>query len=577
MFAQVTQTLTEEIKPIATDVAGETAANIRQVYDLLVPSLPTLLGALAILVIGWLGALLVAFGLRIALRRTGFDRKLAKWYAGETAEAPKVERAVARGAYYLILVMVLVAFFDMLGLTQVTQSLNDLLGVVLTYVPRVIGASLLLLAAWVVATAMRFLIGRVSTAARIDERLTSQTAVEGEKPIALSRTIANTVYWLVFLLFLPAVLNALALPGLLGPVQEMVTKILAFLPNLFAAGLILGVGWIVARIVQRTTTNLLAAVGTDGLTQRVGLSGVMGEKRLSQVLGLVVYILVLLPVLVASLNALQLAAVTEPASEMLTMVLTALPAVFAAAVVLVIAYVVGRVVAGLCTTLLAGAGFNHLPVKLGLAKEKEPVEGQRTLAEITGTLLLVATMLFAFMQALPILGFDLLAGLISEFLVFASHVLMGMVIFAIGLYLANLSAQVIRSSQVAQANLLALASRVSVIVLSAAMALRQMGLANDIITSAFTIVLGAIAVAMALAFGLGGREAAAKTLDRFIELRKAEEMIPKQPARVPTQPIQAPTQPIQAPTQPAPTAGTPMAPIQTPAQPGTGSFTETGA
>jgi len=560
MFAQITETPTEGARELAQGVAAETAEKLSDLYQVLVPSLPKLLGALAILVAGWLVALLAAFIVRMALRRTGFDRKLAEWCGGEGAEAPKVERSVARGTYYLVLVFVLVAFFDTLGLTQVTQSLNDLLGVVLTYVPRIVGASLLLLVAWVVATVMRFIVRRVATATRLDERLQSQAALDEEKPMAFSNTIANTVYWLVFLLFLPAVLNALALPGLLGPVQDMVAKVLGFLPNLFAAVVILGVGWLVARIIQRITTNLLAAVGTDGLTERVGLSTVMGKKRLSEVLGLVVYILILLPVLVASLNALQLEAVTGPASEMLNMVLTALPAIFAAAVVLALAYVVGRVVASLCTNLLTGIGFNSLPVKLGLAKEEAPVAGQRTLSEIAGTLILVAVMLFAFMQALPILNFDLLAGLISEFLVFAGHVLMGLVIFAIGLYLANLAAQLIRSSQVTQANLLALAARISIIVLAVAMALRQMGLANEIITSGFTIVLGAIAVSLALAFGLGGREAAARTLDRFMESKA-----PGGPSAPPPQPPQA-----QAPA-------TPGAPIEMPTQPGTGPFTETGA
>jgi len=520
MFAQTTE-----------HIAEETGRSFSQVYHYLAPFLPRLLGAVAILVIGWLGALLVASIIRAALRRTGCDRKLAQWYSGEGNTAPKVERGIARGAYYLILVFVLVAFFDTLGLTQVTASLNGLLSEILNYVPRALGASLLLLVAWVVATVMRFFVERVSAAAKLDDRLSSQAALEAHEgqesqegqegqqraePAVFSKTIANATYWLVFLLFLPAILNTLALPGLLAPVQEMVTRILAFLPNLFAAGLILGVGWLLARIVQRIATNLLAAIGTDNLTERAGLKAVMGEKRLSQVLGLVVYILTLLPVLVASLNALQLEAVTAPASEMLNMVLTSLPSIFAAAVVLFFAYVVGRVMAGLFTNLLTGLGFDRLPAKLGLARqsaeaqeeaqEDTQVEGKRTPSEVAGYLLLAATMLFATMQALPIMGFDLLAGLISEFLVFASHVLMGLIIFAIGLWLANLANQVIRTSQIAHAKFFSLAARISIVVLAGAMALRQMGLANEIITSGFTILMGAVGVAVALAFGLGGRE-----------------------------------------------------------------------
>ena len=72
-------------------------------------------------------------------------------------------------------------------------------------------------------------------------------------------------------------LGALIVPGLLaaGPVQGMVDKTLAFLPNLLAAGVILGLGWLLARIVQRIVTNLLAAVGVDRLSDQ----GDLGAPR----------------------------------------------------------------------------------------------------------------------------------------------------------------------------------------------------------------------------------------------------------------------------------------------------------
>ncbi len=494
--------------------------NFEQWYQYLVPYLPTLAGALAILILGWLGALLIAGIVRAGMRRTGLDRRLANWFSGEEAEAPKIERGVARLVYYVLLIFVLVAFFDTLRLTQVTQSLNSLLDQVLVYLPRVVGAGLLLLVAWVIATIVRFLVRKVTSAVKIDEHLTEAAREDGEKPITVSKAASEASYWLVFLLFLPAVLNALALPGLLEPVQAMVTKVLAFLPNLFAAALILGIGWLAARIIQRICTSVLAAVGTDALSERVGLAPILGKRQLSGVLGLVVYILVLLPILVASLNALQLQAVTAPASEMLNLVLTALPAIFAAALVIFVAYIVGRVVAGLVTNLLTGLGFNKLPAHLGL--KMEAGEGRKTPSEMIGYLVIVATILFAVMQALPILGFDLVAGLIAQFLVFAGHVVVGLIIFAVGLYFANLAAQTVRSSRIKEANLVAMVAQVSIVILAIAMGLRQMGLANEIINSAFVILLGAVGVALALAFGLGGREVAGKSLEEFIEARRHE-------------------------------------------------------
>jgi hypothetical protein len=492
-----------------------------QITRLVGAYIPNLVAALAILIVGWLVALIVSAIVRGVLRRTSLDNRLARLIMGEkAAEGVEMERQIARGVYYLIMIFVLIAFFQALGLTLITEPLNQLLIQVFQYAPRLLGAGLLLLIAWIVASVLKFALSRVLTAAKIDERLGSEAGLEEEKRVPLAQTLGNAVYWLVFLLFLPAVLSALELEGLLEPVQGMINQLLGFLPNVFAAGLILAIGWFVARIVQQIVTNLLAAVGADQLSERVGLAPALGERRLSGLLGLVVYVLILIPVLIAALNALALEAITGPASNMLNAILEAIPSIFAATLVVLIAYVVGRVVAGLIANLLAGVGFNAILARLGLGKE--PVEGERTPSEIVGYLVLVAIMLFAAIEASRLLGFVLLADLVTEFTAFAGQVILGLIIFAIGLYLANLAAKTVRASGAAQAGLLALASRVSILVLAGAMALRQMGLANEIINLAFGLLLGAIAVAMALAFGLGGREAAAREVEGWLQSLKSE-------------------------------------------------------
>jgi hypothetical protein len=492
-----------------------------QITRLMGAYVPNFVAALAILIIGWLVALIVSAIVRGALRRTTLDDRLARWIVGEeAAKAIEMEKQIARGVYYLIMVFVLIAFFQTLGLTIITEPLNRLLIQVFQYAPRLLGAGLLLLIAWIVASVLKFTISRVLTAAKIDERLGSSAGLEEEKRVPLAQTIGNAVYWLVFLLFLPAVLSALELEGLLQPVQGMINQILGFLPNIFAAGLILAIGWFVARIVQQIVTNLLAAVGADRLSERVGLAPVLGKQQLSGLLGLVVYVLILIPVLVATLNALALEAITQPASNMLNAILEAIPAIFAAILVVATAYVVGRVVAGLITNLLIGVGFNAILARLGLGKE--PAEGERTASEIVGYLVLVAIMLFAAIEASRLLGFVLLANLVSQFTVFAGQVVLGLIIFAIGLYLANLAAKTVQASGVAQAGLLSMAAQVSILVLAGAMALRQMGLANEIINMAFGLLLGAVAVALALAFGLGGREAAAREIEEWLQSVKSK-------------------------------------------------------
>ncbi len=477
--------------------------------------IPNLVGALIILVVGWLVAIVVAAAVRGGLRRTGLSNRLASWTTGEEAKAGEVEGWIGKGVQYLIMLFVLVAFFQALGLTLITEPLNRLLGQVFQFAPQLLGAGLLLLVAWIVASVLRLLIARGLAAARLDERLGSQVGGEEGRPMPLSQSLADAVYWLVFLLFLPAILGALALEGLLQPVQDMMNQMLSFLPNLFAAAIILGVGWFVARIVQRIVTNLLAAVGTDRLSERVGLAPVLGTQRLSGVLGQIVYILILIPVLIAALNALALESITQPASNMLNVILEAIPAIFAAGVLLALAYMVGRVVSGLISNLLSGVGFDALLDRVGLVPAT--ADETRRPSAIAGYLVVVAIMLFATIEAFRLLGFEAIGDLVTQFMVFASHILLGLLIFGIGLYLAHVASKTVLASGAAQAGLLAVAARLCIVVLAGAMALRQMGLANEIINLTFGLLLGAVAVAVAIAFGLGGRDVAARQLGEWMQ------------------------------------------------------------
>ena len=315
----------------------------------------------------------------------------------------------------------------------------------------------------------------------------------------------------MFLLFLPAILGALGLTGLLHPVQVLLDELLGFLPHLVAAAVLLLIGWFVARLVRQIVTNLLAATGLDRVGARVGLA----SPRLSDLIGLVVYVLILLPIAIAALDALQLGAITAPASAMLLLILAALPKIFAAALTIGIAYLIGRVLAGIVTSLLAGMGVDALPARLGLAG----AFGGLALSALVGRLVLVALVLFAVIEALQVLGFVLVAVLTVEFVRLAGHILLGLLILAIGLYLARAAARGIRASGVANAGLLAAVAQGAILVLAGAMGLREMGVAPEIITLAFGLLLGALAVATAIAFGVGGRHVAGRVLERYAEQR----------------------------------------------------------
>lgn len=491
----------------------------QQTLDALPSYLPNLALAMAILMFGWLGAIILGAIVRGALRRTTLDNRLAGWLVGGDAGSVEVERFAGRIVYYLTMLFVLSAFLEALSLTVVTEPLNALLSSVAAYVPRALAAAALFFVGWIVASVLRRVVSTALDRVGLNERIGDEAGIERDNQLPLSKTIGEAVYWLVLLLLLPAVLGVLGVRGLLAPVQDLVSEVLGFLPNILAAVLIFAVGWFVARLVQRIVANLLSAAGVDTFAEQVGLATSLGDRRLSGLVGLLLYVLILVPVLISALQALQLDAVTVPATAMLSRVLDAIPFVFAAGLLLLVAYFVARLVADLITNLLRGAGFDNVLAHIGFPGT--PGEGSSTPAGVVGTIIVVTVMLFATIEAAGLMGFEALAALLSGFLVFAADVILGLIVFGVGLYLARLVADTVAASGARQANVQSVAARVSITVLAGAMALRQMGLAEDIVNLAFGLVLGAIALAAAVAFGLGAREAAGRQVDEWVAALEA--------------------------------------------------------
>ncbi len=491
-----------------------------QLGDWVVEYLPVALAALATLIVGWLVALILASAVRGAVRKTKAGATLASWLKGEEeGKSEDAERWAGKFTYYLVMFFVLVAFFQVLGLTFIAEPLRGFLTQIFDYAPRLLGAGLLLLLAWLIATILKAVITRLLGAAKLDERLGEQVELDQEKSKSLVQILGNVVYWLVFLFFLPAILTALDLEGLLVPVQDMFVVVLGFLPNILAAVLILLAGWIGARILQRLITKAVAALGIDRVSDSAGVSTFLGEQKLSGLVGILVYALVIIFTIIAALNALALEYITAPASSMLEMILEALPAILAAVLILAIAYMLGKILAGLATNILSAAGFNNILQRLGFTQVS--MEGRRSPSEIVGYLVLIAVMLFAAIEAAGLLGFAVLADLISQFTVILAQVAVGVVIFGIGLYLAGVAHEAVSASGGPQAGILARLAKIAILILAGAMALSQMGVAQEIIVIGFGVLVGALALAFVIAVGIGGKDLAARELEELLKRFKS--------------------------------------------------------
>ncbi|MEL7186216.1 MAG: mechanosensitive ion channel [Pseudomonadota bacterium] len=465
-------------------------------------TLPSLLGAVGILVVGWFIAILLRAGTRRLLDAVNLNERIAS----STDSEVDAESMGASGVFWVAMLLVLIAFFNVLDLEIVSAPLQALVTKVFEYGPSLFAAGVLAILAWVLASLARGLLETALSKTTIDEKVSSEA---GMKPV--SSSIGDVVYWLIILLFLPAILGTLKMEGLLVPVQGMVDKILAMLPNIFAAALIGIVGWFVARILRDLVQNLLTAVGIDRLGDKAGLSG---KVSLSQLAGLVVFIFVFVPALVAALNTLQIAAISGPATEMLSAFMTAIPDIFAAVIIVSIAVVLAKFISELVATMLDGLGANALPAKMGLGAV---ADSSFSLSRFAGQVVSFFIILFASVEAANQLGFDQVSGIASTLVEFAGQVLLGAVILIAGFWLAGIAHSAVLRISGESAGALAGILRAAIIGLVLAMGLRAMGIADDIVNLAFGLVLGAIAVAFALSFGLGGREAAGKQMEYWLK------------------------------------------------------------
>ncbi|MES1197635.1 MAG: mechanosensitive ion channel [Pseudomonadota bacterium] len=396
---------------------------------------------------------------------------------------------------------------------------------------NVVIAILVLIVAHFAAKAAKWAVAKGVDRVPFFPRRENVAGVNGQPPTRIGERVGEVGYWVVWLLGLLVALTVLQHGGLdmsaiVGPLQNLVNQLLLYVPNIVGAALIFLIGFALATIVRRMVEAAVQALELDQRLVDAGLTRTPRGPGLSRLLGVLVFTLIIIPVATAALKALGITAISEPAVRMLEQIVQAIPYVIAAALIVFIAYLVGRWVGNLAEEGLQSMGFDEAiaslgavdPMRSGAAPaEREPFRAAGAVApsRIVGVAVLVGIVLFASIQAAQMMRFDAMSQMLSEVLSLATRVLFGAVIIAVGVLIANILAAVSARGASASSEIMSVFVRWGVIALAAAVGLRFMGLANDIIVVAFALILGAVAVAVAISFGIGGREAAKRLLDRW--------------------------------------------------------------
>lgn len=372
--------------------------------------------------------------------------------------------------------------------------------------PGVVGAIVVFVVGWLIAIVIRKIVHGLMKKTEWDERLLGNTIVDTNK------FVANLVYYLFMVILLLIVLEMLGLSHVLDPIKHMLTEFLGFIPNIVAAGAIVFLGYVIALFVS----NLVKMAGSfiDRLAETTGFKD---TEKLIYFLQKIVFVVIFIPSIIQALNALQLDAITNPANNILHALTDAVPNIIGAVLIVVIFGVGGKFLSSFLGELLGNMGADEFGKKLQLFIVSEDHSLSKTVANIVYFFIVF----FGVVTGIEMLGFDRLSEIFHTILNLLGSILFGLLVMVIG----NVVATTVHSGllKANENSHIAGIARVGIIGLFLAIALRTMGIANSIVELAFGLTLGSLAVTIALAYGLGGREAAGKHMEKILKRFQKDE------------------------------------------------------
>lgn len=288
--------------------------------------IPSILGGILLILVAWLVATLVKKAITKGLSAANVDGKLVNWGAARSEDqgASMIEM-LGQVFYYLVWVLFLPGIFQTFGLNSVAQPISNMIDTALAYLPNILAAIVLVIVAVIAAKFVRNLVYNLALTLNVDRwvsKLTGQTdnsasgrqVKSGAADVAtkyednkdsIAKVLANIVYVLVLIPILIVALEVLGIRSISEPIINVLNTIMAAIPNILVAVILLAVGIAIAKFVGDLVTSLLRGTGLNNLTDNLNMSG-SANFDLAKITGQVVAALIGLFFFVEALNALNL-------------------------------------------------------------------------------------------------------------------------------------------------------------------------------------------------------------------------------------------------------------------------------
>ncbi|MGB0992715.1 MAG: mechanosensitive ion channel, partial [Akkermansiaceae bacterium] len=243
--------------------------------------------------------------------------------------------------------------------------------------------------------------------------------------------IANFIYYILLLFLAILALDFAELNHVSQPLEDLLAKFLNFIPNLIGAGVLLYFVIIVATVVKNLASNVLSAAKVD---EKLG--SITGASPISKALATALYSFIILLFIPSVLALLKLDSISEPVGDVVAQILSAVPEIIIASVLVGIGIIIGRIASRLVVNLLDAAGANSWPSKVGLSF---PSEGKGSVSGIVGLIVMISITVLMVGAAINQLSIKMLEGASEVFVNGYFNVLIAVIILGAGILLANMA------------------------------------------------------------------------------------------------------------------------------------------
>jgi len=208
-------------------------------------------------------------------------------------------------------------------------------------------------------------------------------------------------------------------------------------------------------------------------------------------------------------------ALTQSLSDGLGAILGALPALIGAIIILIIGFIIAKVLQGIVTRVLQSMGFEGWMESGGVKQFFDRSQTNQTPLSILGKLIFWLVFFIAITMAVDTLGISAISDVLAQFIAYIPQIIAAILILVLATLLANFVAGIVRGAT--GSNVTGSIAQYGIIVFAAFAALTQLGIAPELIAPTFLILLGAVALAVAIAFGLGGQGVARQIVEEGYE------------------------------------------------------------